>query len=287
MSQILTIRQNIIDCLQQASVKAQQAGKLPQIPLPEISVEHPQKAEHGDYASSLALRLARAIGMEPIKIAKTIAEFIHTGDDIQSVSVAPPGFINFTVSDNWLAQQVDGILAAGEGYGSLKLGEGKRIQIEFVSVNPTGPLHVGHGRGAILGSTLANILGTAGFDVEKEYYINDTGNQIDAFNRSLFARYRQCFNMDAEMPAEGYFGNYMLELADEIKGEEGDRFLKLPPEQAEKGIGAIGLAKMIAAIRQDLELLGVNFDVWFSEKSLYDNGSTEGHVTAQEGRTPG
>jgi len=294
MSEILTIRQKIIDCLQQAAIQAQQSGKLPQVPLPEVTIEHPQKAEHGDFASSLALKLARAIGMEPIKIAKAIAEFIQTGDGIQSVSVAPPGFINFTLSDSWLAQQVDGILSAGEGYGSVEMGGGKRIQIEFVSVNPTGPLHVGHGRGAILGSTLANVFGVAGFDVEKEYYINDTGNQIDAFNRSLFARYRQCLNIDADMPAEGYFGNYMLELAKEITDEEGDRFLKLPPEQAEKELGAIGLAKMIASIRQDLEMLDVDFDAWFSEKSLYDNGQYDRvmsllkkgkHLSEKEGAT--
>ena len=272
MSEILATRQKIIDCLQQAALEAQQTGKLPQVPLPEITIEHPQKAGHGDFASSLALKLARATGMEPVKIAAAIAEYIKNGEDIQSVDVAYPGFINFTFSDNWLEQQVDNILSAGENYGSVGIGNGKRVQVEFVSVNPTGPLHVGHGRGAILGSTLANVMSIAGFEVEKEYYINDTGNQITAFNRSLFARYQQCLDIDAEMPAEGYFGSYMKELAETIIGEEGDRFIKMPPEQAEKEIGAIGLAKMVAAIRQDLELLDVSFDVWFSEKSLYDNG---------------
>jgi arginyl-tRNA synthetase len=186
--------------------------------------------------------------------------------------VAPPGFINFTFGNDWLTRQVSNILSSGDSYGNINLGQGKRIQIEFVSVNPTGPLHVGHGRGAILGSTLANVLNTAGFDVEKEYYVNDTGSQIDAFNRSLYARYQQSLGIDAEIPAEGYFGNYMIDLAKDIISEKGDRFLKLPQKGAESQIGQLGLAKMIDQIWRDLELLGVGFDIWFSEHSLYDNG---------------
>jgi arginyl-tRNA synthetase len=272
VSEILSVRQKLVGLLRQAADKAQKSGKLPAIPLPEVSVEHPQNPEHGDYSTSLPLKMARATGLEPLTIAGYIAEFISKDPDIAGITVAPPGFINFTLDNGWLTRQVQNILSAGDEYGSLELGGGKRVQIEFVSVNPTGPLHVGHGRGAILGSTLANILDIAGFAVEKEYYINDTGNQIDAFSRSLYARYQQCLGVDAGMPAEGYLGNYMVELAREIKDENGDKFLKLPPQQAELEIGKIGLAKMIDGIRCDLELLGVSFDVWFSEKSLYDNG---------------
>jgi len=272
MSEILFIRQKIIDWLQQAAVQAQKANKLPQVPLPEVSVERPQNAEHGDYATSFPLKLARAGGLEPLAIANIITKLIPESPEIADISVAPPGFINFTFSNVWLAQQVSSILATGATYGSIELGQGKRVQIEFVSVNPTGPLHVGHGRGAILGSALANVLGIAGFAVEKEYYINDTGNQIDAFNRSLYARYQQSLGVDTEMPAEGYFGNYMIELAKEIKEEQGDSLLKLPQQEAESRVGKVGLSKMIDRIRQDLELLGVSFDVWFNEKSLYDNG---------------
>lgn len=235
-------------------------------------MERPQNAEHGDYATSFPLKLARAVGLEPLTIANIITSLIPVNPEIGDISVAPPGFINFTFSNDWLAQQVNGMLAASDTYGSIELGKGKRVQIEFVSVNPTGPLHVGHGRGAILGSTLANVLSIAGFSVEKEYYINDTGNQIDAFNRSLYARYQQSLGIDIEMPTEGYFGNYMNELAKEIKKEEKDSLLKLTPQKAESRIGKMGLTKMIDRIRQDLELLGVNFDFWFSEKTLYDNG---------------
>jgi arginyl-tRNA synthetase len=272
MSEILFIRQKLIDWLQQATVQAQKIGKLPRIPLPEISVEHPQNAEHGDYATSYPLKLARVTGLEPLATAHIINQLIHCSTEIAEITVAPPGFINFTFNNDWLTLQVDRILAADKAYGNIELGKGKQVQIEFVSVNPTGPLHVGHGRGAILGSTLANVLGIADFAVEKEYYINDTGNQIDNFNLSLYARYQQSQGVDTEMPEEGYFGNYMIELAEEIKNENCNTFLSLPEQEVELQVGKLGLSKMMNRIKQDLELLGVSFNVWFSEKSLYDNG---------------
>jgi arginyl-tRNA synthetase len=272
LSEIISVRQKLVDSLYQAAEKAQKGGKLPSVPLPEITVERPQKAEHGDYATSFSLRLARSAGMEPLKIAGYIKEFITAIPELAVIAIAPPGFINFTLSDGWLADQVNSILSAGDSYGSVNIGNDKRVQIEFVSVNPTGPLHIGHGRGAILGSTLANVLGAAGFKVEKEYYINDSGSQIEAFSRSLYARYLQSFNIDAEMPAEGYFGNYIIELAREIKREKRGSFLDLPQPQGEAQIGRLGLERMINQIKRDLEMLRVSFDVWFSEKSLYDNG---------------
>ncbi len=262
--------------------------------LPEITVERPQNPEHGDYASSFPLKLARATGVSPLTIAEDIVGLIVSGPEIDSIAVAAPGFINFTLKDGWLTEQVDSILAAGDSYGNIDLGQGSRVQLEFVSVNPTGPLHVGHGRGAILGSTLANVLTAAGYNVEKEYYINDVGNQIDAFHRSLYARYQQCLNIDAEMPSDGYFGNYMIDLAKEIIAEEGDRFLSLPEPEAVSQLGQLGLEKMIKQIQSDLELLRVGFDVWFSEQSLYDNEQYQtvmsllrqgGYISEKEGAT--
>ena len=185
-------------------------------------------------------------------------------------------------------------MEAGDAYGSIDLGQGSRVQVEFVSVNPTGPLHIGHGRGAILGSTLANVLTAAGYRVEKEYYINDAGSQIDAFYHSLYARYQQSQGVDAEIPSGGYFGSYMIDLAKEIIAEEGDRFLTLPRQEAVSQLGQIGLEKMIKQIKSDLELLGVSFDVWFSERSLYDNGQYQkvvsllrqgGYIGEKEGAT--
>jgi len=258
--------------LSQAAIKAQEAGKLPSVTLPEVAVEHPQNADHGDYASSLPLKLARATGLNPLNIANSIVEFIAPSPEITTIVVAPPGFINFTLKSGWLTGQVERILAAGDSYGNIDLGKQSRVQIEFVSVNPTGPLHVGHGRGAVLGSTLANVLTAAGYKVEKEFYINDAGSQVDAFKRSLYARYQQALGLDAEMPTDGYFGGYMAQLAKEIIAEEGDRFLSLPELEALGQLGKLGLAKMISQIRDDLELLGVTFDVWFRESSLYEKG---------------
>ncbi len=266
------IKQRIIELLTQAASQAQESGKLPAVAIPEIIVEHPQNPEHGDYASSLPLKLARATGTKPLAIAEDIAGLIAPSPEIEAITVAPPGFINFTLKSDWLTGQVDSILATGEAYGNVDLGQGSRVQIEFVSVNPTGPLHVGHGRGAILGNTLANVLAASGYKVEKEYYVNDAGSQIDAFYRSLYVRYQQALSVDVEMPSDGYFGNYMTTLAKEIVAEEKDKFLSLPPEEALSQLGQIGLAKVMELIKGDLELLGVGFDVWFSEKSLFEGG---------------
>ncbi|NOQ18186.1 MAG: arginine--tRNA ligase [Dehalococcoidales bacterium] len=288
------IKDKLVELLTQAVNEAQEQGKLPSVSLPQVTVEHPQNAEHGDYASSLPLKLARVTSIKPLAIAENIAGSIVTGPEIDTVRVAPPGFLNFTLKTDWLTAQVDSILQAGDAYGDIDLGEGRRVQIEFVSVNPTGPLNVGHGRGAILGSALAGVLTAAGYSVEKEYYINDAGAQTRAFARSLYARYQQELGVSAEMPADGYVGSYMIELAKEIIAEEGDRFLALPEPEAVSGLGQLGLDRMIGQIRTDLEALGVTFDVWFSEQSLYDGGQYEkamsilgerGYLAEKEGAT--
>ena len=288
------LKQTLMELLTQAAVEAQQSGKLPSVTLPEVIIEHPQNSEHGDYASSLPLKLAQATGINPLTIANDIVRFIATTPEIERTVVAAPGFINFTLKGDWLASQVNSILEAGDAYGNIDMGQDRRVQIEFVSVNPTGPLHVGHGRGAILGSTLANALTAAGYKVEKEYYINDAGNQMDAFYRSLYARYQKCLGTEAEMPTDGYFGNYMIDLAKEIIAEYGDKFRALPETEAISKIGQIALEKIIGQIKTDLELLGVKFDVWFSERSLYENGQYQealtrlqqgGYISEKEGAT--
>ena len=290
----MALKQRLTELLIQAASQAQKLGKLPTVTLPDIVIEHPQNPEHGDYASSLPLKLARAIGVSPLTIAENVVGLIALSPEIASVAVAPPGFINFILRSDWLTKQVDLILAAGDAYGNINLGQGSRVQVEFVSVNPTGPLHVGHGRGAILGSTLANVLTAAGYDVEKEYYLNDAGSQIEAFYRSLYARYQQCLGIDVEMPSEGYFGNYMVDLAKDIIAEVGDRFLTLPEKAVVPQLGQLGLEKIVKQIREDLKLLEVSFDVWFSESSLYDNGQYHkvmsllrqgGYIVEKEGAT--
>jgi arginyl-tRNA synthetase len=204
-------------------------------------------------------------------VAHTLVKNLPPMLNVEKVTVAPPGFINFSVSRVWLMGQVNEICATGESWGDIRLGD-ESIQLEFVSGNPTGPLHVGHGRGAVLGSTLANVLQAAGYAVSTEYYINDAGAQLDAFNKSLLARYRQCLGNEAEIPANGYHGNYMIDVAREIAESEGDRFLKLPLDEAAVEIGKDGMEKVMALIRDDLKVLGVHFDRWFSERSLFEDG---------------
>jgi arginyl-tRNA synthetase len=185
------MRKKLVELLTEAVNKAQKSGKLPAVAVPEITIERPQNPEHGDYATNLPLRLARATSTNPIAIARELAALIPQAGEIEKAVAAPPGFINFTLKDSWLASQVNSILEAGETYGNSATGNGQSVQVEFVSINPTGPLHVGHGRGAILGSTLANVLAASGYRVEKEYYFNDAGNQMNAFMQSLYARYLQ------------------------------------------------------------------------------------------------
>ncbi|MBM4445837.1 MAG: arginine--tRNA ligase [Chloroflexi bacterium] len=271
----MVIKHKLAEALGRAVTQAQHEGVLAVTTLPEFIVERSQNPEHGDYASSLPLKLARTADIAPLSIAEKIIEFMPPLTEVARIVVAAPGFINFDLSSDWLTKQVGVILDAGEFYGNIDLGGGKSVQIEFVSVNPTGPLHVGHGRGAVLGSTLANVLSAAGYAVEKEYYINDAGSQLDAFNRSLYARYQQCLGVDAEMPSDGYMGNYMVDLAGEIINKEGKRFVAMPGDAAIRELGSIGVARVMDMIRQDLELLGVKFDVWFSEQSLYKNGQYE------------
>ena len=172
------LKYEIARLLEQAAQKAQGEGQLPAIALPEVIVEHPQNPEHGDYASSLPLKMAKAARMNPMTIANTLAKLLTETKEIKKVSVAAPGFINFILTDKWLTEQVKEILSKSENYGNLALGKGAKAQIEFVSVNPTGPIHVGHGRGAVLGSTLSSVLKAAGYAVEREYYVNDAGNQM-------------------------------------------------------------------------------------------------------------
>ncbi|MFC1925608.1 arginine--tRNA ligase [Chloroflexota bacterium] len=286
------LKHKIVGLLERAAQEAQQEGSLPQSALPEITVERSQNPAHGDYACSFPLKLARIAGAEPLVIAEKIIKLIPPIPEVEKIAAAPPGFINFTLRSDWLAQQAKVILQAGESYGDIDTGKGSRIQLEFVSVNPTGPLHVGHGRGAILGSTLANVLKAAGYSVEKEYYVNDAGAQMDAFYRSLYARYKQALDLPVEMPADGYQGEYVLELAQEIIHERGDSFLQLPEEEAIDKIGSLGLEMVLYSIRKDLQLMEVDFDVWFSEKSLYDSGSYKksmsllqerGYVAEKEG----
>jgi len=263
------IRNELARRIEAAAQAAIAAGELPSVVLPEVVIEKPARPEHGDYATNLPLRLARSARANPLDLAKDIAARVETGGLLASAEAAAPGFINLRLAEDWLAGQVDAIVAAGERFGDVPLGGGARVQVEFVSANPTGPLTAGNGRGAAYGSALAAVLEAAGYAVEREYLVNDAGTQTEVFGRTLFARYLQLFGRDVEVPPDGYPGEYMVELAQRIKDEAGDRFLAAPPGEPPEELVLRGVDIMVDAIRRDLEALGVRYDVWFRERDLY------------------
>ena len=263
------------DLIANAIRQARSEGALQLETMPEIQVEHPANPEHGDFATSLPLRLARATRINPLELAELLVRYIPSCEQVERVAAAPPGFINFYLRDRWLQEQVEEVRRAGDEYGNVDLGQHKPVMVEYVSVNPTGPVHVGHTRGAVLGSALGNVLKAAGYDVTQEYYVNDAGNQMNAFYASVYARYQQAMDQPAEMPANGYVGEYISDLAKEIADSEGSRFLGMDREQALKEIGDIAREKMIDLIRDDLAQIGVAFDNWFSERSLFQQGEYE------------
>ena len=264
--------QRIETALKTAIAETQAKGLLPSVNVPDPVIERPQGRGHGDYSCSLALKLARPMRKNPMEIAGIIAAEIPQDESVERVDVARPGFINFTLNPAWLARQVETVLDSGPSFGNADVGAGRRVQVEFVSVNPNGPIHVGHARGAVFGSALANVLEAAGYDVEREYYVNDGGNQMALFYRSLHVRYLQALGRDAELPEGGYRGDYLVDFAREIAEEEGDRFAAMPEDEAVAAIGAVGLRKMVDLIRDDLRDLRVEYDVWFNERSLYSDG---------------
>ena len=267
-----TLMDDIRSLMFQAVEAARKDGVLLLETTPVIQVERPGNPDHGDFATNLPLRLARATRIKPLDLAYELVKRVPESEPIGSVEAAAPGFINFRLKDAWLQQQVEMVRRAGANFGNITIGENRQVMIEFVSVNPTGPVHVGHTRGAVLGSALANVLEAAGYQVTREYYVNDAGSQMDAFYRSLLARYRQSCGKEATMPSNGYMGDYISALAQEIADIEGSRFLHLAEEQAVREIGDIGREKMVGLIREDLRNIGVEFDNWFSERTLYTEG---------------
>ena len=275
----------------QAVESARNDGVVRLETMPDIQVEHPGNPDHGDFATNLPLRLARATRINPLELAQALAARTPESAPIDQVEAAPPGFINFRLKDSWLQEQVEEVRRAGSTYGNLNIGAGHKVMVEFVSVNPTGPVHVGHTRGAVLGSALANVLEAAGYQVTREYYVNDAGSQMEAFYRSVLARYRQSHGHEAQMPSNGYMGEYISDLASEIARAEGDRYLSMPEDQAIREIGDLAREKMVALIREDLAGIGVEFDNWFSERTLYASGEyddalgqlqTKGYLSQRE-----
>ncbi len=286
------IRDDLTQLIERAIKKAQKKGDLPQFDLPEVTIERPKEAAHGDYATPVCLGMARLARMAPVRIAERVVARMDRPDFIGSVAVAHPGFINVTLSDAWVAAQVETILQERERFGHVNLGGGRRVQVEYISANPTGPLTIGSGRNAVLGDTLANVLAAAGWQVQREFYVNDMGTQIELFAASLYARYAQALGHDEPLPEEGYPGGYLVEMGKEIAAEFGDRFLRMERDEAIRALRAEGLTRMLASIKADAGALGVHFDHWKSEQSLYDDSvygtvfnklSSEGWLVHREG----
>ncbi len=273
------IRQQLAEWVQQAALAAREAGALAFETLPEFEIETPRNPEFGDYATNLAMVLARQVRRNPREVAEIIRQHLPQATHawIERVEVAGAGFLNFYLKPSWAGEVVRHILMQGERYGNLTLGAGKRVLVEFVSANPTGPLTLGHGRNAAVGDSLARILEAAGYQVEREFYINDGENstQIRNFALSVLTRYKQLLGEPVEMPEDGYHGEYVKEIAQSIREQHGDSFAEGDPETVLKRFEQIAKQQMLAEQERDLADFGVRFDRWFSEQSLYDAGKVE------------
>ncbi len=258
--------------------RARQAGVVNFADLPPFDVEAPRQAEHGDFATNAALVLASQAKQPPRRLAEIIKEGIVAPGVVGKVDLAGPGFINFFLEDDYWRRVLPEIRRLGDAYGNCALGAGLKVQVEFVSANPTGPLHIGHGRGAALGDALARLLAAAGYQVEREYYINDVGNQILTLGKSLAYRLRELQGETVEFPKDGYQGDYIKDLARQYLTEQG------PPPFGEDQLDYLPLGRyagdlILAGIKQDLEDFGVTFDRWFSEADLFDQGWVERSFT--------
>lgn len=240
--------------------------------LPSFIVEVPRDPSHGDFASNAALILGGKVKTNPKQLAQAIVQNFPSLEEVDKIEIAGPGFINFRLKPSWLKEVVPNILVEKENYGHSTVGKGKRVQVEFVSANPTGLLHMGNARGAALGDTIASLLEAAGFKVSREFYINDAGSQIENFARSLEARYLQHFGQDVPLPDDGYHGEDLVLTVKNFVAATGDYYLNQPSKVRQEALVEFALKEKIEAIRKSLERFGVFFDVWFSEKTLHQTG---------------
>ncbi|MFS0724738.1 arginine--tRNA ligase [Paenibacillus sp. 1P07SE] len=271
------------------------AGLANREELPVFVLEVPRDKSHGDLATNAAMQLTKLAKKNPRQIAEAIlAHLDKPAASIESAEIAGPGFINFRLDKRFLHAIVGEVLKAGSDYGRASAGSGKRVQVEFVSANPTGNLHLGHARGAAVGDALCNVLDFAGYEVTREYYINDAGKQIENLAYSIEARYRQELGEAAEMPEDGYHGEDIIGFARQLREEKGDGLMSLPPDERFALLRGFGLERELDKIRRDLARFRVPFDVWFHETSLYSNGQIDavltalrerGHVYEEEGAT--
>ncbi len=269
-----------------AARKAVDAGMLVSGPVPEMEIEAPKHDSQGDLSTNFAMVSASTQKMAPRKIAEAVIAHMEPEDWIDKIEVAGPGFINFFLRPAAWHPVVDQVLAADDRYGASDFGKKERVQVEFVSANPTGPLHVGHGRGAAVGDAVGNILSFAGFSVSKEYYINDSGRQIRTLGTSVWFRLRELAGNTVDFPEDCYKGDYIKDLAREVLDREGPDFINSDEDKAIEICARYAAGRILAQIRQDLADFGVTFDQWFSEQSLYDSGRVQQSIDVlkKEGR---
>lgn len=256
-----TLKQAIINC-----------GFVSEYDLDSIVIEIPKDKAHGDYSTNLAMQLTKLLKRNPREIANEIVEAIdQDAAQIEKIEIAGPGFINLFLAKNIMTSIITDVLNEKEKFGNSDYGQGIKYNVEFVSANPTGDLHLGHAKGAAVGDSICRIMSAAGYDVTREYYINDAGNQIYNLALSLYARYRQAFGLEAELPEDGYHGKDVIDIAQKIKETEGDKYLNIPEEKAIAYFRNKGTEYELQKIKDILNQFRVSFDVWFSETSLYEN----------------
>ena len=274
-NKIQEARAQVAELTQAAYLRAVEAGKLPAGVEVKATIEIPKDTSHGDYASSYAMAGARALHQAPRAIAQTIVDHLDLeGSYFQKVEIAGPGFLNFTLGPKWYQAVLADVEREGTGYGSNSEGGGEKVMVEFVSANPTGPMHMGNARGGVLGDTLANVLKRDGCDTWKEFYVNDAGNQIHKFAVSINARYMQLIlgEENFPFPEEGYHGEDIKELARAIHDAHGDSWKELPEEERLDKMAEYGLSVNIPKMQEDLKKYGIVYDQWFFESSLHESG---------------
>lgn len=275
------IRDSLRALVHAALRSAQEDGTLPPFELPSIDLQRPKQADHGDYSTNVAMvaaaaaRKSDASKANPRQIAQAIVDHLPASSQIGGSELAGPGFINLRLSDQWLQEQVIIMLLAGEKVGNIDRGQGQRWQVEYVSANPTGPVHYGGARNGVLGDSLANVLEAAGYSVQREFYINDGGNQFNHFAATLYARYMQQFGVDEPVPEQGYAGEYMIDYAKRIIDQVGERFLSMPKQEAIIELKTLGREIVLNDLLEETSSIGIVYDRWFSEQSLYDEGLVE------------
>lgn len=280
----MDIKNSLSEAIRNAAKQAVADGVFPAGEIPAITLEVPPKKELGDFATNFAMQSARVFRLPPHRIAEEIVRRLSL-EELERAEIAGPGFINVFLRAEVLYEELEQAIAAGESYGTLMAKEREPIMVEYVSANPTGPLHVGHGRGAAVGSALVNLLRVAGYPVRSEYYINDAGNQIETLAASVNARYLELFGQPAELPENGYHGTDIIDTAKRIAEKDGDRYLALSEEERLKVFREVALKEKLAALREDLSRFNVRFDVWFSERTLHPAKVTDAIAKLRENGT--